>query len=96
MVPLGLHLAQDILEVAALAVILLWRQHMTCAAGMEVVAQAVLIMLHLAERTQLVGILGGVTEGDMQMAIPAVAVVEMVVEANLPAPAKVVPVVRVL
>jgi hypothetical protein len=44
MVPLGLHRAQDILEVAALAAILLRRQHMSCAAGMAGAVLAVLII----------------------------------------------------
>jgi hypothetical protein len=63
---------------------------------MEVVAQAVLIIHPHPVRTQLVEPLVVVTGEDMQMAIPAVAVVEMVVEANLPAAGKVVLEVRVL
>jgi hypothetical protein len=44
MVPLGLHQAQDILVGAAVAVILLWRWHMTCAAVMAVVELAEIII----------------------------------------------------
>jgi hypothetical protein len=83
------------LEVGAEAVILLRQEHMTYAAVMAVAALAALIILLHPVRTQLVGILVGATGEEMRMAIPAAEVEEWGLEANLPVPGKVVPVVRV-